>query len=289
MSPPGESEPTLFRKSALESVGGRNRLNSLSPLISPRMWIVTASLALLLAALVIWGFAGLIPRTVVGRGIFLRGERLDSVNAPVQGLIREFRKNSGDRVKAGECIAIMSATAHADDPLTPVLASADGTIVSLEAEAWDFVTAGQVIAIVAAGKDDPICIAFVPLAEGVRLSLGMRVRASFTHGDSYGEAQAIGRVTSVDGFVTGRDQMFGRIPSADVIASIQEQFSTASTIVVEFDRDPAGRDGLRWTAQSPGSGAVANGTPCDIEVILRQIRPVALILPGLDQGDGASP
>ncbi|MSR44199.1 MAG: HlyD family efflux transporter periplasmic adaptor subunit [Phycisphaerales bacterium] len=289
MNPGSEGGAKIFRAQALQSVGGRNRLNALSPMISPQIWVVTAALALLLAAVVVWGFAGRIPLTVIGSGIFLRGERLDTVNAPMEGLIREMRKRDGDHVLAGECIAIVSASASAADASTQVLASADGTIVSVETEVWDFVTKGQIIALIATGGDAPTCIAFVPLAEGKRIEIGMPVRAAFSNGDSYGDAQAIGQVSSIDGFVTGPDQMFGRVPSAGVIESIRERFGTVTAFVVAIDCDPNGQGGLRWTTSSDRSSAVSNGTPCDIEVTVGQIRPIALLLPGMGQIAGSSP
>ncbi|MSQ90603.1 MAG: HlyD family efflux transporter periplasmic adaptor subunit [Phycisphaerales bacterium] len=289
MDPGSEGPAKIFRTQALHSVGGRNRLNTLSPMISPQIWVVTAALALLLAAVVSWGFLGRIPVSVIGSGVFLRGERLDSIHAPLEGMIYEFKKHAGDRVKARECIALIARSAAEVEQPAQVLASADGTIVSIEAEDWDFVTQGQTIAIVAAGSDDPICIAFVPLAEGKRLVQGMQVRASFSHSDSYGDARAIGTVSSIDDFVTGPGQMLGRIPSPTVIESIQERFGTITAIVVAFERDPNGRDGLRWTTRRGASGAVANGTPCDVEIIVSEIPPAALLLPGLGQGDGSSP
>lgn len=289
MTPAEEGESSLFRKTALESMGGRNRLNTLSPLISPQMWIVTASLAFLLATVVAWGFLGRIPIAVVGSGVFVRGERLDTVNAPMEGLVHEIRKRDGDRVRAGDCIAIIAPSASAMHEKTEVLASADGTVVSIEAEDWDFVTKGQIIAIIATGNNDPTCIAFVPLAESKRIQLGMPVRAAFNHSDSFGDAQILGRVAMVDGFVTGPDQMFGRLPSPTVVESIRERFGAVTTLVVAFESDAQGHSGLRWTTPNGARAAVTDGTPCDVEIIVGQIRPIALILPGMGTVDGSSP
>ena len=78
MNPGAEGGEKIFREKALKSAGVQNRLNSLSPMITPQMWVLTSALAFLLLAVVIWGFAGRIPLTVQGEGIFVRGERLDS-------------------------------------------------------------------------------------------------------------------------------------------------------------------------------------------------------------------
>ena len=72
-----EGETKFVRTQAIESVGRQNRLNTLSPMITPQMWVLTSALGFLLLAVVVWGFAGRIPLTVQGEGIFVRGERLD--------------------------------------------------------------------------------------------------------------------------------------------------------------------------------------------------------------------
>ncbi len=287
MDPGSESGAKIFRAEALQSVGGRNRLNSLSPMISANLWVVTAALGFLLAAVVTWGFAGRIPLAVQGSGIFLRGERLDTANAPSEGVIREILKREGDRVKVGECVATISS-GIAIAPI-PILASADGTVVSIDAEVGDFVENGRIVAIIATGSDAPVCIAFVPLAAGKRVACGMRVHVSLGTVDSYGGAQVIGRVIKVDGFMTGPDEMLGRVPNRAMIDSIRERFGTVTSIVVALEVDPKGMDGLRWTTSMGGPGTVTAGTPCDIEITVGEIRPVALILPGLGQGDGSSP
>ena len=289
MNPGTEGGEKIFREKALKSAGVQNRLNSLSPMITPQMWVLTSALAFLLLAVVIWGFAGRIPLTVQGEGIFVRGERLDSVNSPCEGLIRKMNKHTGDRVKTGECIATICKSVSSTEELSQVLASADGVVVSLEAEDWDFVTSGQIIAVIATGNVAPICIGFVSLAEGKRVVAGMPVRIAFSHGDSYGDAQAIGRVQSIDDFVTSPDQMFGRVPSQTLVASIQERFGNVTAIVVALELDPQGKAGLQWSSRLAGKGTVTSGTPCEIEIIVREIRPASLILPGFGQDDGLSP
>ena len=284
-----EGETKIFRTQAIQSVGGHNRLNSLSPMISPQMWVLTSALGFLLFAVVTWGFVGRIPLTVQGSGIFVRGERLDSVNAPCEGLIRKMNKRAGDQVKAGECIATICKSSSPTEVGTQILAFQDGVVVSIEVEDWDLVSNGQIIAVIATGNMNPICIGFVSLADGKRVVEGMPVRISFSHGDSYGDAQAIGRVESIDDFVTSPDQMFGRVPSQTLVASIQERFGNVIAIVVALELDPQGKAGLQWSSRLSGPSMVTSGTPCDIEIVVREIRPASLLLPGFGQDDGLSP
>ncbi len=289
MTPSGDGEPSLFRKSALESMGGRNRLNTLSPLITPRMWIVTAALALLLGAVATWGFFGRIPLVVIGSGVFLRGERFDTVNAPMDGLIRQLRKHDGDQVEAGECIAVIATGPSADAETRQIVASAAGTLISCAVEEWDSVTRGQVLAIVATGSDAPTCIAFVPHADGQRIRDGMAVRASFGARHSFRDAQALGHVTEIDDLVTSHEQMLGRVPNAGVIELIRERFGSVSTLVVSFERHPSRVGGLVWATSVDSPLEPASGVPCEIEIIVDQVRPVSLVLPGLGADGGSLP
>ena len=94
---------------------------------------------------------------------------------------------------------------------------------------------------------------------------------------------------SIDDFVTSPAQMFGRVPSQTLVASIQERFGNVTAIVVALELDPHGKAGLQWSSRLSGPSTVTSGTPCDIEIIVREIRPASLILPGFGQDDGLSP
>ncbi len=283
MSPEVDGDKKIFRAGALAAAGGGNRLHALSPIISPRLWVLTSALAFLLATIVAWGFMGRIPITVIGTGIFLRGERMDTCNTFAQGHVSEVRKREGDRVQAGECIAIVAAgPSDSDGQPTEALSPVSGRVVSIEVEVGDFVTSGRVVAVIASGSDAPRCIAFIPLSEGKCVVVGMPVRLEFSTADALGAAQAVGHVDYVDSFITSEEKMHGRVPNPTFVDAIRQQYGPVMAVTVLLDADPAGGGGVKWNSGKGAAGLLIDGAPCDIEITIGEIRPVALIMPELD-------
>ncbi len=274
-----EGKQGLFRKEAVEAVGNRNRLNTLSPIIEPRTWILTAALAFLLATIVAWSFLGRIPITVVGSGIFLRGEQLDTCNARSEGYIASIELKEGDPVKAGQRIATIT-TGNESAPLSEVVAPKDGRLVSLEVEPGDFVVSGQSAALIISGPPKPSCLAFIPLDQGKSVKEGDGVRVTFESADSTGGMQGLAKVVQVDRFITSRQKALGHVPSAMVVEEIAGLFGPVIAVTVEFEADPKGPGGVKWVAGKGKESLLLDGAPCTIEIFIGEIPPVALVLPG---------
>ncbi|MSR29414.1 MAG: hypothetical protein EXS03_07575 [Phycisphaerales bacterium] len=285
MAEPDEGKKELFRVEALGAVGGRNRLNTLSPIVEPRLWILTATLAFLLATVVVWSFAGRIPITVIGSGIFLRGEQLDTCNAHTSGYIASIDLPEGATVVAGQRIASL-AGGSADAAISEVRAPKAGRLVSLESESGDFVESGQSIALVISGAPHPSCLAFIPLSEGKSVVIGMPVRVSFASADSAGDVQSLGTIVQVDHFITSKQKALGHVPSHTIVEEILGTFGSVMAVTVKLDEDPDGAGGVKWVGGKGAAGMLVDGAPCNIEIYIGEIRPVALVMPGFGGGVG---
>lgn len=102
---------SLFRKSALDRLSSPDRLDTVFVAASPGCWIAFLALALLVAAAVAWSLIGRLPTRVAGDGILLsaRGE-VFSAPARGAGSLVEFRVQPGQRVVAGQTLAIVDQT-----------------------------------------------------------------------------------------------------------------------------------------------------------------------------------
>lgn len=102
---------SLFRKSALDRLSSPDRLDTVFVAASPGYWIAFLALALLVAAAVTWSLIGRLPTRVAGDGILLsaRGE-VFSAPARGAGSLVEFRVQPGQRVVAGQTLAIVDQT-----------------------------------------------------------------------------------------------------------------------------------------------------------------------------------
>ncbi|MBP2230946.1 HlyD family secretion protein [Azospirillum agricola] len=99
---------SLFRKSALDRLSSPERLDTVFVAASPGYWIAFLALALLVASAVAWSLIGRLPTRVAGDGILLsaRGE-VFSAAAKGPGSLREFLVQPGERVSAGQTLAVI--------------------------------------------------------------------------------------------------------------------------------------------------------------------------------------
>lgn len=273
MDPSSDVGTKIFRDKAVSSAGSGNRLNTLSPVISPRTWIVTLAIAVLLGITVYWGWNGRIPVSAVGTGVFLRGERIDTVNTAVDGSVIEIRKRPGDQIAAGECLAVLKTT----DSLVQIVAFAAGELISLDVELGDAVSSGRTIAVVVVGPGALECIAFLPVADSKLITTGQRVIMRYTTSAAGGESQAHGTVVFVERFMTSAERIFSRIPNQQFVSMIQQRFGSVAEVGILVDADDPQRD------------LITSAMPCEVEVRIGSMRPVNLILPGIRFGDDLQP
>src|SRR6516162_3884737 len=80
--PPGTPKPeekeqappsSIFRKAALERLSSPEQLDYLMSITSPIAWVALAAIGTLCFLIVLWGFFGVIPGKVSGKGILIRG------------------------------------------------------------------------------------------------------------------------------------------------------------------------------------------------------------------------
>jgi hypothetical protein len=64
---------TLFRKSSLDSISSPEQLNDYIRVSNPSIWLILAALCLLLAAVLVWGFAGSLPTKISTEGVAADG------------------------------------------------------------------------------------------------------------------------------------------------------------------------------------------------------------------------
>jgi len=102
---------SLFRKSALDRLSSPERLDTVFVAASPGCWIAFLALALLVGGAVVWALVGRIPTRVAGDGILLSAHgEVFSAAAKGAGALLEFRVQPGQRVAAGQVLAVLDQT-----------------------------------------------------------------------------------------------------------------------------------------------------------------------------------
>ena len=109
---------------------------------SPASWAVLAGVALIVAAAVVWAFLGRLPETVSVVGAVVGTEGSDCMISDSTGTITEFTVSPGDRISAGDRVAVIST---ASGESREILADRSGTVSLLLGQPGDMVTGGSEI------------------------------------------------------------------------------------------------------------------------------------------------
>lgn len=96
----------FFRKAALEKLSTPEKLDQLITIINPRSWILLATLTLLIAAGLGWGFYGTTKTKVNASGILLSGE-VKNIVSIYNGQLLELKVKVEDEIEEGQIVAII--------------------------------------------------------------------------------------------------------------------------------------------------------------------------------------
>jgi HlyD family secretion protein len=107
--PPPPTNPSPFRQSALDRLSSPEQLDALVKVADAKGWIAAAAIMLIIAFGAVWSVFGSIPTEVEASGIMVsRGGHLMNVSSPSAGMVTQLRIRAGDRVSAGQVLAIVS-------------------------------------------------------------------------------------------------------------------------------------------------------------------------------------
>jgi multidrug resistance efflux pump len=270
MTTTSHGENRLFRERAMQAVGGRNRLNTLSPVVSPRLWVFAAALGFLVSSVVAWGFLGDVPVAVLGTGVFLKGERITALVAPVDGEVTAIHKRPGDSVQAGDVILRLKSQEAQGIEVQEgvVLAREAGRVTSLTVGEGDAVRDGQHVCALVVGSDRLRCVAFLPIGDAKLIDRGFDALLHFVTRTAGTNGEARGKVVAVESFMTTSDRIMNRVPNPEFVRIVLERFGTVGEVEIEVQ-------------ESTLSDAVSTGVPCDVEIIVDHVRPIELVFPGL--------
>ena len=103
-----DSANKLFREEALERLSSPERLDQLMNVVNPRAWLPLAGLGSIVGVALLWSVFGRLPLTVTGQGVLLYPRGVVQLQAPSEGVVEKLNIKSGDKVKKGDVIGIIS-------------------------------------------------------------------------------------------------------------------------------------------------------------------------------------
>ena len=246
-----------------------DQLDTLLRVTSPRGWLALTALAAVVLATVAYGLFGAVPTTVSGRGLFLPPGGLIRIDAPVAGMVTRMAGRAGAAVEAGDEIGTVSAAVG--EPIV-VRATSRGVVTEILADAGNFVSPGQALAIMEPVGGRTGAVVFVPAGEGKAIATGMRVRLSPSTAPSEQYGQIEGVVSSVSEFPVSPQRVQFLLQNADLVQDIHELGSVLE-VTIDVMADPDTPSGLRWTSGDGAPFVVGNGTLTTASVILAEQSP----------------
>lgn len=159
-----------------------------------------------------------------------------------------------------------------------VVSSYAGRVLEILADQGDVVSPGSPILSVEVISQDLVAVLFVPASAGKKVEPGMPVRVtpSTVKREEYGSI--LGRVTWVAEFPSTSRGMNRLLGNEALVNKLMAE-GPPIQVDVALERDPATPTGFRWSSSQGPSVKISSGTLAQGDVIVREDRPIRLVIP----------
>lgn len=252
----------VFRKSALEKLSSPEQLDKAMTVTSPASWAVLAGVALIVAAAVVWAFLGRLPETVSVVGAVVGTEGSDCIISDSTGTISGFTVSAGDRVNAGDKIAVIS-TASGED--RDVISDRSGTVSLVLGQPGDMITGGtELLRLTPADSGVRSVVFYVPATQAQQMKSGMDAVVTIS---GQQERRLSGKVISVSSGAVSVGNMALVLGADNGMSDVFASQGPVYSVICSFGDD------------IPETGLVVSG-----KIILEQSAPINRLLSGLNKG-----
>ncbi|HYN92434.1 MAG TPA: HlyD family efflux transporter periplasmic adaptor subunit [Pilimelia sp.] len=265
---------TLFRSRAMSRNAGPEKLDERIRVVTVTGWISLGIGVVVALSLLAWAALSTISVQVSGAGLLVREPYTFTAESPSNGYLAEEPPPPGTKVRQGQQIGLVSEVSRGSDT-APVVAPIDGTILSLAAEEGAALVPGQDIAYLETSDGALIAQAFVPTADGKRVTVGMpaTVAPSTAAAARYGELVA--KVTAVTEHSLSAD----RIRTVAGSGAFARQLANGPPVLmVTLALQPVpGTDRYAWTAGDGPPFAVNTDTLAQATITIASSSPIDLV------------
>jgi multidrug resistance efflux pump len=252
-----------------------DELDQLSGLAHPWTWLGVAALALAVAALVIWSFAGTIPRTVNGTGVLAERGGVDAVDSTVSGQVTKLLEGQDAYVQAGQTIAVVGSGAMQ----TSVRAPFSGQLIDVAIIPGQVVQFGDPLFTIqrasASGQHIWLYL-FVPTADGADLAPGMAVNVSVATAPSAKYGVLRGKIATVSEAPLSTASVSALVANPD-LAQVLTKDGPPILAQVHLTADPSTRSRYSWSTPKGPPFVLEPGTPATAQVVEQEQRPIDVI------------
>ncbi|NUP00856.1 MAG: HlyD family efflux transporter periplasmic adaptor subunit [Nonomuraea sp.] len=236
-----------FRFKALQRMREPDELDSPTLLASPRGWIATFVVLIIVVAAGIWFFAGKLPITVPAAGLLTHPAGTARLQTPYGGTVRSMLVGSDEDVREGQAVAIVAA----DGEERVVRSPFTGRVVAADAVAGHVVRPGDELLLVErtdAPGDRLVAMLFVPVDRAMGVVPGKPVELSVSSAPPGAYGLLRGRVHSVSPYPVLPEQAADLVGGEQVARGYLDD-APARLVIVDLERDPATPSGYAWSTK----------------------------------------
>lgn len=159
-----------------------------------------------------------------------------------------------------------------------IVAARDGRVLELLVDRGDVVNPGTQVLNLEVVSEDLVAVLFVPAEIGKRVRPGLAARISPSTVKREEHGYMLGEVTWVAAFPSTSRGMTRLLGNAELVSRLMEQ-GPPIQVNVRLEQDPSTPTGFRWSSSRGPSVEITSGTLAAGSVIVREERPIRLLIP----------
>ncbi|HEX3126401.1 MAG TPA: NHLP bacteriocin system secretion protein [Thermoanaerobaculia bacterium] len=159
-----------------------------------------------------------------------------------------------------------------------VVSPHDGRVLEVLADRGDVVTPGTPILNLEVTSKDLMAVLFIPASAGKRVQPGMRVRVSPSTVKREEFGSMLGKVVWAAEFPSTQKGMVRVLGNEALVEKLMKE-GPPIQVNVALDRDSSTPTGYRWSSSMGPSLSISSGTLATGAVVVREEKPIRLILP----------
>jgi multidrug efflux pump subunit AcrA (membrane-fusion protein) len=260
-----------MRARALERRRLPDELDRMLTVASSPAWLAVAALAMALIGLVVWAFAGSLPRQVEAQGVLNAGSP-SPVQSTVTGQVERVNIHAGQTVLEGQSVLSVRGTLE-----QRVVSRFRGRVASVEVAPGQFVRPGTPLyTLVPERRGDVDALVFLSGDDGATVTRGMKVNLQVASAPASAFGVARGRVVDVSTSPASHAALNALLGNPD-LAGTFERNGPPVVARVRLERDAGTRSGLRWSTKDGPPFKLQPGVSVKAQIIQASERPADVL------------
>lgn len=166
-----------------------------------------------------------------------------------------------------------------------VISPYDGRVLELMADRGDLVNPGTAVLSMEVVSEELMAVLFVPASVGKQVQPGLTARISPSNVKREEYGFMIGKVVWAAEFPSTNRGMLRLLANEELVTKLMKE-GPPIQVDVQLERDPATPTGFKWSSSRGPELEISSGTLAEGSVIVREERPINLVIPKLRKSLG---